>query len=139
MANTIRVEVVSAEGHMFDGDAEMVVAAATQGEVGVAAGHAPFISPLRPGDIRIINDGDDEQHFYVSGGVIEVQPKLITILADTAVRASDLDEAEIVKAKERAEALIKDRNTTVDLATAQSELVELAAQLQAIRKLKKTR
>ena len=137
MANKMPVEVVSATGHVFQGEADLVVASAEMGDIGVAAGHAPFISRIKPGEIRVLNDGEDEAHYYVSGGMIEVQPKGVTVLADTAIRASDLDEAEAIKAKERAEQAMQSQQDKIDYAKAQLEGAEAVAQLAAIRKLKK--
>ncbi|MBT8135564.1 MAG: F0F1 ATP synthase subunit epsilon [Gammaproteobacteria bacterium] len=134
----IHVIIVSAEGHIYHGDAAMVFAPAKLGDVGVAPRHAPMLTSLRPGEIRVQPvDGSEEQFFFVSGGMLEVQPHLVTVLADTALRAHDLDEAAALEAKRRAEEALRDKKDDVDLATAQAELIEAAAILQAIQKLRK--
>ncbi len=130
------VQIVSAAGHEFQGEADLVVASAEMGDIGVAAGHAPFISRIKPGEIRVLNEGKDDAHYYVSGGMIEVQPSGVTVLANTAIRAADLDEAHVIKAKERAEQSMRDQQNKIDYVKAQIELAEAAAQLMAIRKLK---
>ncbi len=137
MAMSMQVNIVSAEGEIFSGSAEMVIAPAQMGEVGVAAGHAPLITALKPGEVRVQSEGQDEQHIFVSGGMLEVQPKELTVLADTAIRAADLDEAEALKAKERAEQALADKQESMDYAKAQAELVEAIAQLQMLRRMKK--
>ncbi len=134
---TIHVDIVSAEREIFVGEAEMVFAPALMGEVGIAPGHAALLSPLGPGEVRVQLAGGEQQAFYVSGGVLEVQPKVVTILSDTAVRAHDLDEAAVLKAKQEAEETLKDRSGKIDLAKAQAELAELAAQLQTIQRLRR--
>lgn len=136
MAMSMQVNIVSAEGEIFSGSAEMVIAPAQMGEVGVAAGHAPLITALKPGEVRVQSEGQDEQHIFVSGGMLEVQPKELTVLADTAIRAADLDEAEALKAKERAEQALADKQESMDYAKAQAELVEAIAQLQMLRRMK---
>lgn len=137
MAMSMQVNIVSAEGEIFSGSAEMVIAPAQMGDVGVAAGHAPMITPLKAGELRIQSEGQDEQHIFVSGGILEVQPKELTVLADTAIRAVDLDEAAALKAKERAEEALADRQESMDYARAQAELAAAVAQLQMLRRLKK--
>ncbi|NNM21364.1 MAG: F0F1 ATP synthase subunit epsilon [Gammaproteobacteria bacterium] len=138
MMSKIHVIIVSAEGHIYHGDAAMVFAPAKLGDVGVAPRHAPMLTSLRPGEIRVQPvDGSEEQFFFVSGGMLEVQPHLVTVLADTALRAHDLDEAAALEAKRRAEEALRDKKDDVDLATAQAELIEAAAILQAIQKLRK--
>ncbi len=137
MAISMQVNIVSAEGEIFSGSAEMVIAPAQMGDVGVAAGHAPMITPLKAGELRVQSEGQDEQHIFVSGGILEVQPKELTVLADTAIRAVDLDEAAALKAKERAEEALADRQESMDYARAQAELVAAVAQLQMLRRLKK--
>ncbi len=138
MASSIQVEIVSAEGHIYSGNGSMVVASAQEGEIGVTPGHIPFISGLKPGEIRVI-DGENEESFYVSGGIIEVQPKCVTVLSDTCVRAEDLDEAEAERSRQRAEEMLKDKQSSLDYAQAQRELAESVAQIAAIRKLKQRR
>jgi F-type H+-transporting ATPase subunit epsilon len=136
---TIHVDVVSAEGHLFSGQGEMVYAPAVMGELGIAPRHTPLVTQLKPGDVRVDpGEGKPMEHFFVSGGMIEVQPHVVTILADTAVRAADLDEAAAKEAKRRAEEAIANKTSEMELATAQSELAEAVAQLHAIERLRKT-
>ena len=140
MAMTIHVDIVSAEGHMFSGQGEMVYAPAIMGEIGIAPRHAPLVSQLKPGEVRVDpGSGKPQEHFYVSGGMIEVQPFKVTILADTGVRASDLDEAAAKEAKRRAEDVLANQKADMDLAKAQVELAEAVAQLRAIERVRKTR
>ena len=134
---SIHVDIVSAEREIFSGPAEMVFAPAILGEVGIAPGHTPLLTQLGPGEVRLkFEDGSDEA-FYVSGGVLEVQPKVVTILSDTAERAEDLDEAAVIKAKEVAESMLQDRDGSIDYALARSELAETMAQLQTIQRLRR--
>jgi F-type H+-transporting ATPase subunit epsilon len=135
--STIHVDIVSAEREIFAGDAEMVFAPAVLGEVGILPGHAPMLTQLRPGEVRVQLKSGEQQAFYVSGGMLEVQPRMVTVLSDTALRAHDLDEAAVLKAKQEAEDAIKDRSGKIDLAKAQAELAELAAQLQTIQRLRR--
>ena len=137
MASTINVEIVSAEESIFSGEAQMVYASCLMGEIGIAPKHTPLISPLKPGEIRLDMGDGNEEFFYVSGGIIEVQPHMVTVLADTAIRAHDLDEASALEAKKRAEAAITDQQSDVDVATARGELAAAAAQIAAIHKLRK--
>jgi len=137
MTMSMQVNIVSAEGEIFSGSAEMVIAPAQMGDVGVAAGHAPMITPLKAGELRVQSEGQEEQHIFVSGGILEVQAKELTVLADTALRAADLDEAAALQAKERAEEALADRQESVDYARAQAELAAAVAQLQMLRRLKK--
>lgn len=137
MASTIHVDIVSAEAEIYSGEAEMLIASAEAGDVGIAPGHAPFVSRIRPGEVVVKIPGQGEELIYVSGGVLEVQPHVATVLADTAVRAGDLDEAEAIRAKERAEELLNDKQGSMEYAQAQAELAEAVAQLQVIRKLKR--
>lgn len=140
MAMTIHVDIVSAEGHLYSGQGEMVYAPAVMGEVGIAPRHAPLVSRLKPGDVRVDpGSGQPHIHFYVSGGVIEVQPFKVTILADTGIRAADLDEASAQEAKRRAEDTLANQKSEMELARAQVELAEAVAQLHAIERLRKTR
>ena len=136
MAMTIHVDIVSAESEIFSGLAEMVFAPAVMGEVGVLPGHAPLVTTLKPGEVRVRLPGGEEQSFYVSGGMLEVQPHVVTVLSDTAQRAGDLDEAAALEAKERAERMLADRSADIDEAQARAELAQAAAQLQAIRRLR---
>lgn len=135
MANTIQVDIVSAEEAIFSGEAEMLVVSAEMGEVGIAPGHAPFLTGIKPGDIAVHNGGD-AQHFFVSGGMLEVQPHVITVLADTVIRGGDLDEAEATAARDRAEESLKDKQGTPDYAAAAAELAEASARLAVLKKIK---
>lgn len=140
MAATMRVDIVSAEEALYSGEAEFLVAPAEMGEVGIYPRHTPMMTRIRPGAVRLKKPGESEEELiYVSGGLLEVQPDVITILADTAVRGADLDEAKALEAKQKAEAAIKDQSSKLDFARAQAELAEAVAQLAAIRKLRKTR
>ncbi len=134
---TIQVDIVSAEREIFSGEAAMVFAPAVLGEMGIAPGHTPLVTRLAPGEVRVKQTDGSEAGFYVSGGMLEVQPKVVTVLSDTATRAEDLDEAAVLKAKAEAERQLHDREASIDFATALAENAELAAQLQAIRRLKK--
>jgi F-type H+-transporting ATPase subunit epsilon len=137
MAKTIRVEVVSAEDEIFSGDAEMVFAPAVEGEVGIAPRHAPLLTFLRAGELRVRRAGGEEENIFVSGGMLEIQPHVVTVLSDTAVRAHDLDEAAALEAKERAERMLADSKADIDEAKARAELIQAAAQLAAIKRLRK--
>jgi F-type H+-transporting ATPase subunit epsilon len=138
MANTVHIDVVSAEASIFSGDAEFVVAPASAGEVGIYPNHAPMISTIKPGTLRIKQSNDAEEVLiYISGGLLEVQPGVVTVLADTAVRGHDLDEAKAIAAKEVAEEAIKNRTSDMDYAKAQAELSEALAQIQVIERLRK--
>jgi F-type H+-transporting ATPase subunit epsilon len=137
MANTIHVDIVSAEGQIFSGEASMVFAPGSQGELGIAPRHAPLLTTLKAGEVRVQAEGKEEQSFYVGGGALEVQPHAVTVLADTAVRARDLDEAAALAAKQRAEAAMREHTDRVDIAEAQSELLRAVAQLRAIARLRK--
>ena len=134
---TIHVDIVSAEREIFSGDAAMVFAPALLGEVGIAPGHTAMLTRMSPGEVRVQLPGGEEQAFYVSGGMLEVQPKIVTVLSDTAVRAHDLDEAAVLKAKQAAEDTLKDRSGKLDVTKAQAELAELAAQLLTIQRLRR--
>jgi len=139
MANTIHVDIVSAEGQIFSGEASMVFVPGSLGELGIAPRHAPLLTTLRAGEVRVQTDGQEEQSFYVGGGALEVQPHLVTVLADTAARARDLDEAAALAAKQRAEDAVRDRKDKVEIAEAQAELARAVAQLRAIERLRKKR
>lgn len=136
---TIHVDIVSAEGEIFSGEAAMVFAPAVMGEIGIAPRHAPLLTTLKPGEVRVQTPAGEEQFFYVSGGAIEVQPHVVTVLADTALRAKDLDEAAALQAKQRAEEALKDRGDKIGVAEAQAELARAMAQIRAIEKLRKIR
>jgi len=136
MAITIRCDIVSAEEEIFSGEVEMVVATGELGELGITPRHAPLITRLKPGQVRVIKDGE-EQFFYVSGGILEVQPQVVTVLTDTAIRAKDLDEAAAKAAKEEAEKALAGRTDAMDVAEAQQQLMQAMAQLQALERLRK--
>ena len=136
MSMTIHVDIVSAEGELFSGQGEMVYVPAIMGEIGIAPRHTPFVSQIKPGDIRVTN-GDEVEHFYVSGGMVEVQPHVVTILADTGVRARDLDEAAAQEAKRRAEDALENQKSDFEYARAKAELAEAVAQLRTIQKIRK--
>lgn len=137
MAMTIHIDVVSAESLIFSGLAEFVVAPAVMGEVGIYPNHAPLISRIKPGPVRIkLPDQDEETVIFVSGGILEVQPGVITVLSDTAIRALDIDRAKALEAKQRAEEAMKDKSSKVDYARAQAELIDALAQLHTLSKLK---
>lgn len=139
MAASLKVEIVSAEKSIYSGEASMVVASAQMGEVGIAPGHTPFITRIRPGEVHVRPMGEGEAlDIYVSGGLLEVQPDVVTILADTALRADDIDEAAALKSKEEAEAALAGGQVgTIDYAAVQAQLAEAAAQLEFIKKLRK--
>ena len=134
---TIHVDIVSAEGEIFSGEATMVFAPAVMGEIGIAPRHAPLLTTLKPGEVRVQTPAGDEQFFFVGGGAIEIQPHLVTVLADTALRAKDLDEAAALQAKQRAEEALKNRSDKVDVAEMQAELARAAMQIKMIEKLRK--
>lgn len=134
MAN-LHVDIVSAEGQIYSGEASMVFAPATEGEVGVAPRHAPLLTRLKAGAVRVQLDGQ-EQAFFVGGGILEIQPHLVTVLADTAVRAKDADEAAAAEAKRRAEEALANAKSDIDLAKAQAELIQAAALVQFVQKIK---
>jgi len=139
MANTIHVDIVSAEGQIFSGEANMVFVPGSQGELGIAPRHAPLLTTLKAGEVRVQSEGSEEQSFYVGGGSLEIQPNLVTVLADTAARARDLDEAAALAAKQRAEDAVRQRTDKIDIAEAQAELARAVAQLRAIERLRKKR
>jgi len=135
MSMTMHIDIVSAEQEIYSGTVEVVFAPLINGEVGIFPRHTPMIGELKPGEVRVRN-GDEEQSFYVSGGILEVQPHVVTVLSDTALRAKDLDEATALEAKRRAEEAMHDRSVDIDFARAQAELAEAVAQLNMIRKLR---
>ncbi|HKF96041.1 MAG TPA: F0F1 ATP synthase subunit epsilon [Gammaproteobacteria bacterium] len=136
---TMQVEIVSAEEEIFSGEAEMVVAPAEMGDVGIMPRHTPLITRLRPGEVKLQTGGQEDQFYFVSGGVLEVQPYVVTVLADTAFRAKDLDEAQAQEAKRRAEEALADKQSDIDYATAQARLAEAAAQLRMLENIRKRR
>ena len=137
MAATMTVEIVSAEAEIYSGTAKMFFAPAVMGEVGVMPRHTPLLTKIRPGEVRVINEDDEEEFFFVSGGMLEILPSGVTVLADTAQRARDLDEAAALEAKERAEKALADRKDDIDYASAEAQLAEAVAQIETIRKIKK--
>jgi len=130
------VDIVSAEGAIYSGEATMVFAPARMGEIGIAPRHAPLLTDLKPGSIRIEGEDGEEQFFYVTGGIIEVQPYLVTVLADSALHADQLDEDAALAARERAKEALEGRHGEIDIEQAQSELVEAEARYRAAQKLK---
>jgi len=137
MVATVHIDVVSAEESIFSGEAEFIAAPAQMGEVGIYPRHAPMITSIKPGALRIkLADKNEDQLIYISGGILEVQPGVVTVLADTAIRGHDLDEAQASAAKKAAEEAMKNRTSDVDYAKAQAELAEAIAQIQAIQKLR---
>jgi len=139
MAMTIHVDIVSAEGEIFSGLAEMVYAPAEMGEVGVAPRHAPLLTRLKAGEVRVEIKSGEFEHYYVSGGMLEVQPHLVTVLADTAIRARDINEAAALEAKQRAEAALAGQTAEFEYAKAQAELADAVAKLKTIEHLRKTK
>ncbi len=137
MAKTMHVDIVSAEESIFSGAVEFLVARATYGEVGILPRHTPMLMQLQPGEVRLTVEGGDEQFFYVSGGMLEVQPNIVTILADTAVRAKDIDEAAAQEAKRRAEEALRNRTSQMEYGRAAAELAAAVAQLRALENLRK--
>ena len=137
MAMTVHVNIVSAEAEIFSGLATMVFAPCVMGELGILPRHAPLLTKIKPGEVRVRTEDGSEEFFYVSGGMLEVQPFVVTILADTAARAKDLDEAAAQAAKQRAEQVLKDQKGEMDLAQAEAELAEAIAQIKAIQSLRK--
>ena len=139
MANTIHVDVVSAEGLIFSGEAKFVALPGENGELGILARHTPLITRIRPGAVRIKRaDNGEEEFVFVAGGILEVQPGSVTVLADTAIRGKDLDEAKATEARRMAEDAMKNAKSDIDFAKAQSEFAAMAAQIAAIRKFRRT-
>ena len=139
MAMTVHVDIVSAEGAIHSGLAAMVFAPGEMGELGIAPRHSPLVTRLKPGDVRVQEENGEMRHFYVSGGMLEVQPNLITVLANTAIRAENIDEAKALEAKRRAEDALAGQTAEFEYAKAQVELAEAVAQLRALEKLRKMR
>ena len=134
---TIRVDIVSAEAEIFSGDATMVVATGELGELGITPRHAPLITRLKPGHVDVLLENGDRQQFYVSGGILEVQPQVVTVLADTAARASDLDEASAQQAMKEAQDALANRTDAIEIAEAQTRLTQAMAQLQALERMRR--
>lgn len=137
MTHTLQVNIVSAEHAIFSGEAEMVIAPGEAGELGILPQHAPLLTRIKPGTVKVRLVSGEEEVIYVSGGILEVQPKAVTILADTSIRAHDLDEAKVMAAKQAAEEALANRASGQDRALVVAELAQLAAQLQSIQKLRK--
>lgn len=138
MAMTMHVDVVSAEGEIFSGTAEEALIPAEMGEIGVLPRHTPLLAHLKPGEVRVKLEGKDEfESIFVSGGMVEIQPHVVTVLADTGIRASDLDEAKALEAKARAEEAMQNQEDTIEFAQAKAELLEATAQLALLKKLRK--
>jgi len=137
--STIRVEIVSAEEEVWSGEGSMVFAPGELGELGIAPKHTPLITRLKPGDVRVQCEGGEEKFFFISGGLLEVQPHLVSILSDTAIRAGDLDQAAAEAAQKRAIEAIRDQTSAMEYAQAKAELANAVAQLRAIEKLRELR
>lgn len=137
--SSIQVEIVSAEEQIWSGKGTMVFAPGIMGELGIAPRHTPLITQLKPGDVRVQTEEGKEEFFFVSGGLLEIQPDIVTVLSDTAIRANDLDEAKAIEAQKRAEEAMKDQNSEMDYARAKAELLQIAAQLRSIEKIKDMR
>ncbi len=137
MSKTIRCDIVSAHEEIFSGEASMIFATGSVGELGISPRHAPLITQLKPGPVRVQQPNGEEAFFFVGGGILEVQPHIVTVLADTAVRADDIDQAAAVRAKEEAERELQDRTGDMEVAEAQAKLADAIAQLQALERLRK--
>ena len=133
----MHLDIVSAEEKIFSGNVKNIIAAAMMGEVGIYPKHTPMITPLKPGEVKIITEEDEEKLFFISGGIIEVQPDIVTVLADTAIRGEDIDEAKAEESKKRAEEALADKSDNIDAAKALAELAQAAAQLKVIEKIRK--
>ena len=137
--STMQVEVVSAEAEIFSGKATMLIATAQSGEMGIYPQHTPLLTNLKAGDVRVQTEDGEEQVIYVSGGILEVTPKKVTVLSDTAIRAADIDEAAAIDAQKKAEQALKDSTADINYAKAKADLAQAAAQLQALKKVVKRR
>lgn len=137
MPMTMHVDIVSAEIEIFSGTITELYAPAEMGEVGIMPRHAPLLTKMKPGEVRIVDQHGEQQSFFVNGGILEVQPHVVTVLSDTAIRAADLDEAAALEAKAKAEAAMADKKTDYDYARAKAELIEAVAQIETINKLRK--
>lgn len=135
----MEIHIVSAEAEIYSGEAGAVFASAAEGEVGIFPGHCPLLAKLRPGEVRVVTEGEDDRHFYVSGGILEVQPHTVTVLADVAARGEDLDEQRAIEARKRAEEALATQATDVDTAAAFAEIAQATAQLRMIEELRKVR
>ncbi|WP_108446212.1 F0F1 ATP synthase subunit epsilon [Halomonas denitrificans] len=137
MTKSFKCEIVSAEASIYSGSAEQVVAAGIMGDLGILAGHTPLLTELAPGPVRIVHGGGEEDHFFVTGGFLEVQPNVVTVLADTAVRADDLDEAAAEEARQQALKAMSDKSAELDYSRATAELAEAMAQLRTIQQVRR--
>ena len=137
MTTTIRCDIVSAEAEIFHGEAEMIVATGEIGELGIAPRHAPLITRLKPGKVVVTLPGGEKLDFVISGGILEVQPQVVTVLADTAIRAQDIDEASVLAAKEEAERVLAQKDPKMDVQEAEAQLTMSLVQLQALERLRK--
>jgi len=135
----MHLDIVSAEEKIFSGNVKNIIAAAMMGEVGIYPKHTPMITPLKPGEVKIITEEDEEQLFFISGGILEVQPNTVTVLADTAIRGEDLDEAKAIESKKRAEEALSDKSDKIDAAKALADLAQASAQIKMIESLRKKR
>jgi len=135
----MHLDIVSAEEKIFSGNVKNIIAAAMMGEVGIYPKHTPMITPLKPGEVKIITEDDEEQLFFISGGILEVQPDTVTVLADTAIRGEDLDEAKAIESKKRAEEALSDKGNKIDVAKALADLAQASAQIKMIESLRKKR
>ena len=135
----MHLDIVSAEEKIFSGNVKNIIAAAMMGEVGIYPKHTPMITPLKPGEVKIITEEDEEQLFFISGGILEVQPNTVTVLADTAIRGEDLDEAKAIESKKRAEEALSDKSDKIDAAKALADLAQASAQIKMIESLRKRR
>lgn len=134
---TLHLDIVSAEKQIFSGEVQMIFVTGEEGELGIAPGHSQLLTALKPGHVRTLRTDGEEEVFYVSGGMLEVQPYIVSVLADTAVRADDIDEAAALSAKEQAEKTMAGKVSAIDLAKATAELAEIAAQIRAVQQLKR--
>ena len=137
MTDSVHLDIVSLKAPIFSGEVQMLAAVGELGDLGIYPGHTPLLTPLKPGPVKVIDSQGDEQVFYVSGGMLEVQPYLVTVLADAAVRADDLDEAAAIEARKQAEQLLRGQKTEMEFSTVLSELAETAAQLRTIQTIRK--
>ena len=135
----MHLDIVSAEEKIFSGNVKNIIAAAMMGEVGIYPKHTPMITPLKPGEVKIITEEDEEQLFFISGGILEVQPNTVTVLADTAIRGEDLDEAKAIESKKRAEEALSDKSDKIDVAKALADRAQASAQIKMIESLRKNR
>jgi len=136
MAMTTHVDIVSAENEIWSGKATMVFAPGVMGELGIAPRHTPLLTKLKAGEVRVRGENGEDESFFITGGILEIQPHVVTVLSDTAVRAHDLDEAAAIEAKQRAEEAMQNRSSDMDFAKAKAELMEAAAMVETIKKLK---